>query len=215
MKRTLIITALIAAVLGAGAGGTVYFVGWDKVEKTYYWGHDRVEKTVGDDEPKAIAERFWQATLGGRTETASWYMKSQEGLQPTMTAANSDDHVILGAVAQQEGYYFVDTTLVLHRPAGRRFVRLKTVLVPNPKGDWLVDFWSSQQTAFDVSLDDGLARMSALLRNAVEEFPFLLGSVTSVEEEKQAASEQLDYAFAQAKEKLLVMYEKQLETMNP
>lgn len=201
MKRFLIITGVLLVVVAGGAGGAVY-----------YWGWDSIERVVGSDEPKAIAKRFWKATLSGRQEAASWYMKPMEGLVPQMAAAHEDDEVILGGAVQQDGYQFIDTTLVLNRPSGRRVVRLKTVMVPDDGGEWLVDFWSSQQTAFDVGLEDGLQRMTALLTNASAEFPYLLSAGGETPEEaKKAAGEQIDVALNSAKEQLLATYTNQLE----
>lgn len=202
MKRFLIITGLFLIVAGAGAGGAIY-----------YWGLDKIENVIGSDEPKAIAKRFWKGTLAGKPDVAAWYMKPQEGLTPSMASSSPDDEVILGSAIQQDGYYFIDTTLILNRSGGLRVVRLKTVLVPDAQGEWLVDFWSSQQTAFDVGLEDGLQRMTALLSNAALEFPYLIGSGGSEEEAKKAASEQIDHAFGEAKSKLLEIYQKQLEQL--
>lgn len=201
MKRFLIITGVLLVVLAGGAGGAVY-----------YWGWDSIERVIGSDEPKAVAKRFWKATLTGRQEAASWYMKPMEGLEPQMAAAHEDDDVILGSAVQQDGYQFIDTTLVLNRPSGRRVVRLKTVMVPDDRGKWLVDFWSTQQTAFDVGLEDSLQRMTALLKNASDEFPHLLSAGGETPEEaKKAAGEQIDVALKNAKDQLLAIYTKQLE----
>ena len=201
MKRFLIITGVLLVVLAGGAGGAVY-----------YWGWDNIERVIGSDEPRAVAKRFWKATLAGRQDTASWYMQPMEGLVPQMAAAHEDDEVILGSAVQQDGYQFIDTTLVLNRPTGRRVVRLKTVMVPDDGGEWLVDFWSSQQTAFDVGLEDGLQQMTALLANASAEFPHLLSAGGETPEAaKEAAEEQIDVALKTAKDQLLTTYTKQLE----
>lgn len=204
MKRLLIITGVLLVVVAGGAGGAVY-----------YWGWDSIERVIGSNEPKAIAKRFWKTTLSGRQGAASWYMKPMEGLVPQMAAAHEDDEVILGSAVQQDGYQFIDTTLVLNRPSGRRVVRLKTVMVPDDGGEWLVDFWSSQQTALDVGLEDGLQRMTALLTNASAEFPHLFSAGGgTLEEAKKAAGEQIDVALNSAKEQLLDTYTKQLEHLS-
>lgn len=203
MKRFLIITVVLLVVTAAGAGGSIY-----------YWGWDSVERVIGSDEPKAVAKRFWRATLAGRQEVATWYMKPMEGLEPQMAAAHEDDEVILGNVLQQDGYQFIDTTLVVNRPTGRRVIRLKTVMVADDGGEWLVDFWSSQQTAFDVGLEDGLHRMTALLASASAEFPHLLSAGGETPEEaKEAAGKQIDVALKTAKDQLLTIYVKQLDQL--
>lgn len=190
-------------VVGGSAGGAVY-----------YWGWDKIEYVIGGKEPHSIAKRFWKATLKGNKETASWYMKPHDGLEPILASVGEDDEVRLGGTHRQDGYYFVDTTLYLQRPNGRRVVRLKTVVVPDEEGNWQVDFWSSQQTTFDVGLEDGLNRMVALLSNASVEFPYLVSA--GGDDEKQAlaaAGEQVDVALAEAKDKIMKVYAKQLQKL--
>lgn len=198
MKRFLVILVSLILVVGGSAGGAVY-----------YWGWDRVEHVIGGKEPHSIATRFWKATLKGNKETALWYMKPHEGLEPVLTGVGGGE-VRLGGTHRQDGYYFVDTTLFLQRPSGTRLVRLKTVVVPDKDGNWQVDFWSSQQTIFDVGLEDGLNRMVALLTNATVEFPYLV-SADGNDEKKAlgAAGEQVDKALADAKAKIMEVYARQ------
>lgn len=203
MKRFLIIIFTLILVIGGSAGGAVY-----------YWGWDKIEHVIGGKEPHSIAKRFWKATLKGNTETASWYMKPHEGLEPMLASVGDGDEVRLGGTHRQDGYYFVDTTLYLQRSNGRRVVRLKTVVVPDEDGNWQVDFWSSQQTTFDVGLEDGLSRMVALLSNASLEFPHLVSAGGDNEKEALAAAgEQVDVALTEAKEKIMQVYSKQLQKL--
>ncbi len=200
MKRFLIILFALILVIGGSACGAVY-----------YWGWDRIEHFIGGKEPHSIAKRFWKATLKGNKETASWYMKPHEGLKPILASVGDGDEVRLGETHRQDGYYFVDTTLILQRPNGTRVVRLKTVVVPDEDGNWQVDFWPSQQTTFDVSLEDGLNRMVALLSNASVEFPYLFSAGGDDEKEALAAAgKQVDAALTEAKTKIMEVYAKQL-----
>lgn len=203
MKRFLIITVALLTVLGGISGGVVY-----------HFGLDKIEHVIGGDDPRSIAERFWRSTLKGNQETASWYMKPHKGLSPTLESSGEGNQVVLGSTHQQDGFYFIDTTLYLQRVGGNRIVRLKTVLSPNQDGDWEVDFWSSQQTAFDAGLEDALMRMVALLANASAEFPHLANAKGGSDEEAlKYAGEHIDSALKNAKEKILLNYSKQLDKM--
>ncbi len=210
--RFVIIAAIALSALGTSAGGAIYLLGWDKI----YHCRDKLERLVGSDKPIAIAKRFWVATLNGRKETAYWYMQPMEGLVPEMAGAHRDDEVILGDVVQQDGYQMIDTTLILNRENGQRYIRLKTVMVPNENGDWMVDFWSSQQTTFDVVIEDSAQRLGILLSSASSEFPHLLNvGGEAPEESKAAAEKQIDEALKSAKERIMSAYAKHLHQSKP
>ncbi|MFA0809438.1 hypothetical protein [Microbulbifer epialgicus] len=166
-------------------------------------------RVLNENDPVSIARSFWTAALSTNPNDAKQFMVKGDSLEIGIRGYSDKDTALLGEVDQQNGYYFIQTTIQLLRDGKIISVPMRTVVVP-VEGRWRVDYWSTKQSVFDAAFDSSMKWFSSTLRNADQYIDDILGT----EDKKEAldyAEERLNIEFDKAKSAILKNYKAQIE----
>lgn len=161
------------------------------------------------NDPVSVARAFWTAALGGNPASAKPFMVDGDKIKIGIIGQSESDTALLGAVEQQGGYYFIDTTLQLSRDGKVASIPLKTIIVP-VDGKWRVDYWSSKQSVFDATFDTSMKWFASTLDNANLYLEDVLGAEDQSEAMKHA-EQRLNEEFGRVKEAILKNYKYRIE----
>lgn len=167
------------------------------------------DKVLNQNDPISIARAFWTAALSTNPSDAKQFMVNADSLSIGIQGHNDKDTAILGKVDQQEGYYFIETTVQLAREGKLVSVPMRTVVVP-VDGMWRVDYWSTKQSVFDATFDTSMKWFASTLSNADSYIDDILGAGDQ-EEALKFAEERLNEEFDRAKAAILKNYKAQLD----
>lgn len=164
---------------------------------------------LDENDPVSVARAFWTAALSKTPQNAKQFAsepgaKFETGIKGT----NENDTFFLKDVDQQDGFYFVNTTLRLERNGAVISVPMRTVIVP-VNGKWKVDYYSTKQSILDETLDRSIAYYKNTAAQASKYFDDILAS-DGTKDMVAAASQRLDEDFANAKKLILESYKKSL-----
>lgn len=161
-------------------------------------------KVLNENDPVSVARAFWSAALGPNPAEAKPFMVRGNTEVIAIRGHNDADTAVLGEVDQQEGYYFIETTLQLHRDGVLLSVPLRTVIVP-VDGQWRVDYWSTKQSVLGSAVDASVRWLLSTLDNAGAHIDDIWGTENQ-EQPLEYIGRQLDDTFAHAKTTILERY---------
>lgn len=164
---------------------------------------------LDENDPVSVARAFWTAALGSNPASAKPFMVDGDKIKIGIIGQSESDTALLGAVEQQGGYYFIDTTLQLSRDGKIVSIPLKTIVVP-VDGKWRVDYWSSKQSVFDATFDTSMKWFASTLDNANLYIEDVLGAEDQSEAIKNA-EQRLDDEFGRVKQVILKNYKYRIE----
>lgn len=159
-----------AAILGAVG------IGW------YIYGDELITK--GDllytpNEPKAVANDFWITALDKDDSAATKYLSKSDYSAPLIPGYSEHDRAVMGKSEQDNGVYFIKTTLTLHRNGAYSQIPLFTVVV-SVDGKFKVDLQNTLASVEDAALENALAYYA----NAAEASSSLLSLQPLSDEER-------------------------------
>lgn len=166
-------------------------------------------ENIEANDPLSVATLFWDAALGENPEDAKQYMQNSFGVSIGIKGKSGQDAAVFGEANQQEGYYFIETTLELPRNGKVVSIPLRTVVVP-VDGRWKVDYWSTKQSLFDATFDSSIKWFVMTLGDAGLYFD----NMSDIQDQKDAlvsADARLTEQFRDAKSMLLENYKIQME----
>lgn len=164
---------------------------------------------LDESDPVSVARAFWTAALGSEPSAAKPFMVDGDKIPIGIHGHSESDTAALGAVEQQGGYYFIDTTLQLARDGKVASIPLKTVVVP-VDGKWRVDYWSTKQSVFDATFDTSMKWFATTMDSANLYFEDVLGAEDQAEALK-FAEQRLDEEFERVKKAILKNYKYRIE----
>lgn len=165
---------------------------------------------LDENDPVSVARAFWTAALSKTPQDAKQFtsepgVKFETGIKGT----SKNDTFFLKDVDQQDGFYFVNTTLRLERNGSAISVPLRTVIVP-VNGKWKVDYYSTKQSIIDETLHRSMDYYKNTTAQASKYFDDILG-VSEADDVMANISTRLDEDFAHAKKLILENYKKSLK----
>jgi hypothetical protein len=166
-------------------------------------------KVLSEDAPVSVARAFWTAALSANPSDAKPFMVNGEKLSIGIKGQSDKDTAVLGKADQQNGYYFIDTTVQLFRNGKLVSVPMRTVVVP-VNGLWRVDYWSTKQSVLDATFDTSMKWFASTLDNADIYIDDILG-VESEEDALKFAEQRLTEEFARVKQSILKNYKARID----
>jgi hypothetical protein len=123
------------------------------------------DNVLNKNDPVSVAQAFWVAALSDSRNEAKSFMVDSSKLDIGIKGRDSRDTASLGKVDQQDGYYFIETNLMLFREGNSIQIPMRTVVVP-VDGLWKVDYWSTKQSIFDATFAASMSWFTATLDSA-------------------------------------------------
>jgi len=164
---------------------------------------------LDENNPESVAQAFWLSALSSDPSQAKQFMKNGEVLAIDIIGQNVKDSASIGEVVEQNGYYFINTTLSLWRKERQVSIPLQTVIVP-VDGRWKVDYWSTKQTVVNATMDRTMKYFASTVNDADKYLKNILG-VQDQEKALQIAETKIDAEFKNAKKIFLLNLEAGLE----
>lgn len=160
------------------------------------------------NKPVSVARAFWNSTFSEDLSAAKYYM-ADSTVPLGIKGRNVEDTAGLGEIQQQDGYYFIDTQLTLHRDGKIYRIPLKTIVTP-VDGIWKVDYWATKQSVHDAAFDNAMKYYANSIHGSSYIFEDLYGGEDRVEAYKSAES-RVNQQFDDFKKAIMLNYERSLQ----
>jgi len=120
--------------------------------------------SINANDPTSAARSFWNHALSKNPENAKPFMV-EPSVKIGIKGFDEGDTAELGGNQQQDGIYFIHTTVRLVRNGKVALIPMRTVVRP-VDGMWRVDYWSTKQSVIDAALDNSMKWFATTLSNA-------------------------------------------------
>jgi len=170
------------------------------------------DKVLNENDPLSVARTFWTSALSANPSDAEKYMTNGDSKSLGIKGHHEKDTAILGKVDQQNGYYFIETTVQLNRDGKVISVPMRTVVVP-VDGIWKVDYYSTKQSIFDATFESSMKWFAATVSNAEKYFDDVMGAGNG-EEALKNAEERLNEELTRVKVAALNNYKLKIADNN-
>lgn len=170
------------------------------------------DKVLNENDPLSVARTFWTSALSATPGDADKYMTNGDSKSLGIKGHHEKDTAILGKVDQQNGYYFIETTVQLNRDGKVISVPMRTVVVP-VDGIWKVDYYSTKQSIFDATFESSMKWFAATVSNAEKYFDDVMGAGNG-EEALKSAEERLNEELTRVKVAALNNYKLKIADNN-
>lgn len=161
------------------------------------------DKVLNENDPLSVARTFWTAALSASPVEADKYMTNGDSKILGIKGHHEKDTAVLGKVDQQNGYYFIETTVQLNRDGKVVSIPMRTVVVP-VDGIWKVDYYSSKQSIFDATFENSMKWFASTVQSADVYIDNIMG--VGNEEALKVVEERLNEELMRVKESVLKNY---------
>lgn len=159
--------------------------------------------SLDNSNPASVTTSFWTSLSGENPDSAKAFVTEPESTTIYPIIADSVS-ISVGDARQEDGYYFVDTSLHIVKDGTLSTVPLKTILIAS-NGEWKVDYWSSRYSSFDTTLSQHLESLARAASDSTHYLPFAIADENIKEAEAEVIS-LIDSYFDQTKALIIEEY---------